>query len=335
LNFSSARDVALEALATFRQQVVSACAKSGDDSTAKQYQSIFVKVVNELRFRYESEKRLRDTALFDAYEDAGSAGSGIHAARESLTVERLILGNDLIGDTQSSVTEEIVFNSPAKAPANTSMDFVLFHEPMEGQDAGGKVAFADIEGLGAVLEGLDLPNPNIEVVKTYNEVSPVLGPFLDTWDALSLKVDKKSVIHKTFESNVILKSPSQSLGGMQLPFVGSDSAADAMSTFFEFSAAEKSRLQELSIRFFPSQRSSRKAFIERFCWARFMEVATFSVESIWERSVPDGNRDVRSRLPTTPCFHCRSISTTRRTAVKLHQLSPSLCRLKNRVVTLL
>ena len=81
LNFSSARDVALEALATFRKLTV-AVAETGDESTTKQYQVIFIKVVNELRFRYESERRLRDTALFDAYDDAGSTGTGVLAAHE-------------------------------------------------------------------------------------------------------------------------------------------------------------------------------------------------------------------------------------------------------------
>ncbi len=73
-----------------------------------------------------------------------------------------------------------------------------------------------------------------------------------------------------------------------------------MSTFFEFAAAEKSRLKEISIRFLPSHRYSRTSYAQRFCWARHMEIASTSNE-IWERGVPDGNRDIRTRLPTLPC----------------------------------
>ena len=301
LNFSSARDIALQALATFRK-LITARVDTNDETTAQRLQPLFLKVVSELRYRYESERRLRDTALFDAYDEAGGTVIGTQAAHESLVVERLILGDVGIGETSSSVTEEIVFNSPVKAPKNTSMDFVLFHEPIEGQDAGGKVAFSAIEGLSAVLVECDLSNSSNDNVAAYDQISSVLCPYLDAWDALFPDVTMSSDVPKIFGTNVNLTSPAHTLRTTGLPFIGSDSAADAMSTFFEFSAAEKSRLQELSIRFFPSQRSSRKAFSERFCWARYMEIATFSVENLWERAVPDGNRDVRSRLPTAPCF---------------------------------
>ena len=74
-----------------------------------------------------------------------------------------------------------------------------------------------------------------------------------------------------------------------------------MSTFFEFAAAEKSRLKELSARFFPSHRFSRMSYAERFCWARYAEADASHADSLWERGLPDGNRDVRSRIPTVPC----------------------------------
>jgi hypothetical protein len=83
---------------------------------------------------------------------------------------------------------------------------------------------------------------------------------------------------------------------------GSESAADAaMSTFFELAAAEKSRMKEISIRHFPGHRSSRIAFSERFGWAKASETLLCSAEMNGERSVNDGNRDIRSRLATHPC----------------------------------
>jgi Beige/BEACH domain/PH domain associated with Beige/BEACH len=304
LTFSSARDIALQAMATFRK-LVAIHSLLANETKADLFRALFLKVVEELRVRYETERRLRDTALFDAYEEAGDSDAARQVAQESLTVERLILGDVGLGDSTSNITEEIVFNDDSgKSPTKSSMDFVLFHEPILGQKPGGKVGYSHIQGLGSALEECHIfATTSLDTSTSFAAVVSALASFLDAYDTIAEDEAVNSELVKVFDTCIesTSSSPSRMHLPKQLPIVGSEAAADAMGTFFEFAAAEKSRLQELSIRFFPSQRSSRKAFSERFCWARGIEIAPFPIENLWERAVPDGNRDVRSRLPTMPC----------------------------------
>lgn len=304
LTFSSARDTALHAMAAFRKCIAKQKG-TGDDASAELCSSLLMKVAEELRVRYESERRLRDTALFDAYEEAGSSHFAREAAQGSLAVERLILGDNGWSESCTS-SEEITFNDAGEAsPIKASDDFVLFHEPSFGnQETSCKLGFSFLQGLGAALEVCKIPSDlNAGSDGSCAKSISILAPFLDAWDATAVEDAKNTELIKLFETNIQLsaESPSNALRPNQLPILGSETAADAMSTFFEFAAAEKSRLQEVSLRFLPGHRASRKAFSERFCWARYDEVAPSGLDCFWERAIPDGNRDVRSRMPTLPC----------------------------------
>ena len=297
LAFSSARNTALNAMACLRRSILSH-KQAGDDGSVQLCSSLLLKVTEELRVRYESERRLRDTALFDAYDEDGSNSSGREAAQESSVIERLLLGADGVGDSN---VEEVSFDSSNKK--KTSDDFVLFHEAPSGDHlGGGKLGFTSLQGLGTSLEEWKMStDPESDRDTALSKVIETLTPFLDAWDAIETRDAADTELVKLFDTKAQLDS-SGSGSRESLPILGSETAADAMSTFFEFAASEKTRLKEVSIRFLPSHRFSRMAFAERFCWARYMEViCSHDAESVWERAVPDGNRDIRSHLATVPC----------------------------------
>ena len=124
LSFASARDVALTAMATLRKTSKQR-RENGDDDGAQLCSGLLCKVVEELGARYESERRLRENALCDAYEDDAKQ----EAAAGSQAVERLILGGDILGSSSAdSGTEEVSFHGDtlSKNSKKVSDDFVLF-----------------------------------------------------------------------------------------------------------------------------------------------------------------------------------------------------------------
>uniref|UniRef100_A0A7S3L431 BEACH domain-containing protein n=1 Tax=Amphora coffeiformis TaxID=265554 RepID=A0A7S3L431_9STRA len=327
LSFYNARDIALGAMAVLRK--AAAGYREGGDTAAERLCNVLLcKVAEELRERYKAEKRLRETTLFDAYEEAGSPPSpnARRAAFESQAVERLLLGGD-VSDVHSTIplespSEEITFASRGEdlteeaEPKETkvqplrrtssSEDFVLFHTPSnEGNSKTSRLGFAQYEGLGAALEAYERSGQDSKGDK----VGAVLGPlskYLDAWDTIATKDSEETELVKLFEGNLSIES-TNSVGSDgsagRSPWVsihGSESAADAMSTYFELAASEKSRLLELSARFLPSARYSRMSYAERYCWARLSEMNEFADLLNWERGMPDGNRDIRSRIPTIP-----------------------------------
>ncbi|KAL7565117.1 hypothetical protein ACA910_005124 [Epithemia clementina (nom. ined.)] len=295
LAFSSARDIALDAMATMRSAMKkfdSTDAASG----AEKCRSLLCKVAEELRQRYKAERRLRETALFDAYED--KKGASEQAGEESIAVERLLLGGDVTAIEADD--EEIKFNSGS----GVSEDFVLFHENKR-EPGSARLGFKHYEGLGAALE--ECMNSD-EAVCESTRVVETLTPYLDSWDQIVKRDAEESELVELFDSDLQLGAGGnlEAKAGNSEPaprvaiVQGSESAADAMSTFFEFAAAEKSRLRELSLRFLPSARYSRISYADRFCWARFTEFLLVDEADVWERGIPDGNRDIRSRIPTVP-----------------------------------
>ena len=146
----------------------------------------------------------------------------------------------------------------------------------------------------------------------------LLTPYLDTWDENAARDAADSELVGLFDVGLTMTGSNLSGGrsssersdsltlSAQLPIFGSETAADAMSTFIEISSGEKSRLNEVISSFMPSHRQSCIAYAERFCWARYMEITMdgteFSMESLLERCVADGNRDIRSRLISMPCM---------------------------------
>lgn len=309
LAFSGARDVALNAMALLRK-ASTRFMDNGNTAAALACRSLICKVAEELRVRYEGERRLRETALFDAYEDDAKRSSQ-DAAEESNVVERLILGGDVLGVDGQDVSEEISFDTGApKRKRRVSDDFVLFHEPGGRGDgeASSRLGYAQYEGLGSTLEECKILLETDSTAGS-DQVVAALSSYLDSWDAAARREDKETEIVDLFGTAMQIKAGDTSSDGTlssdmvkPLPILGSETAADSMSAFFEFAAAEKTRMKEISHRFLPSHRYSRMSFAERFCWARYMELATDTSELLWERGVTDGNRDIRSRLPTVPCY---------------------------------
>jgi hypothetical protein len=301
LTFFNAREIALTAMATCRNFIRERHTVSEDDAAISLCKSLFAKLTEELRVRYQSERRLRDNALFDAYEDDGS-NSAHEAAHGSLAIEKLILGAESIFDKSiNESVEEITFSEAERSPPkkkNEQDDFVLFHEHSPvSQKAKGIIGFKRLQGLGSTLEEwhASFSSECGEDERFYLALHS-LQPYLDACDEVLSQDAKDTEVVKLFDTG------SQSSDGqLQLPMAGSQTAADAMSVFFDFAAAEKSRLKEILLRFLPSHRYSRMSFSERFCWARYTEVTPQTVDQIWERSMPDGNRDVRSRICSTPC----------------------------------
>ena len=269
LGFASARDVALQALVDLRKAI-----QTHDEEPTR---NLLVKIAGELTARYQSERRLRGNALFDAYEDDPTTSQKV--AQGSMAVEKLILGNGGV----FGQTEQVTFDKPEEQD-----DFVLF--PADDEAGEGTLGFDSLRGLSAALDGWKaLQHDTAD--SAYTEAVTALSPFLDIWDT---KEKQKTSTPGTSQQG-------SETGVSPLPVLGSATAADAMSTFFEFAATEKSRQKDVATRFLPAIRSSRVSFSERVCWARFTAIAGDKTKNVWEKAVSDGNRDIRSRLATLPC----------------------------------
>ena len=68
LSFPNARDVALNSLSCLRRASKN-YRNANDTAGVEACTSLFVLIVEEIRVRYEGERRLREKALFDAYDD--------------------------------------------------------------------------------------------------------------------------------------------------------------------------------------------------------------------------------------------------------------------------
>jgi hypothetical protein len=306
LSFYNARDIALGGMAVLREAIRRY--HSGGDSVAEHLCSVLLcKLADELRERYKAEKRLRETTLFDAYEeDAIIPGSSSRqAAAQSHAVEKLLVGEDEFFDA----SQEITFDSNGVGDTGTAApkdDYVLFPDPSNLQDRRpSRLGYTQYEGLGAALDRVrEVSNIDSLEHKVEATIRP-LSKYLDAWDESDKRGDEETELVKLFEGNLSLGENDTAPTGSSnnTPWVSihtSESAADAMSTYFELAASEKSRLADLNARFLPNARQSRLSFAERYCWARLSEMDSFDALLNWERAIPDGNRDIRSRIPTVP-----------------------------------
>ena len=342
LSFPNSRDVALHAMASLRR-AIAYYRRIGEDHSTKMCSSLLCSVAEEIRVRYEGERRRRENALFDAYEEdtvqINDRATRLKAAADALEIENLILGGDIVPMHSEPVQpipkrgeiEEVSFTATEtlspnqKGKADGSEDFVLFHDAQSDGSRGAaeenraRMQWSRYEGLGKALEECskfasvptnaekaDVPDSIVD------DVLGILTPYLDSWDESAAVEAAESELVELFDFSI---EPSLSDGDgldndlgyktnlQQLPILGSETAADSMSTFIEFAAVEKSRLAEFSTSFLPNHRNSIVAYAERFCWARYIEVAKEGgkgMNKLWERGIADGNRDIRSRLVTIP-----------------------------------
>jgi hypothetical protein len=134
LSFPNARDVALNALASLRRASTH-YQNSNDTTGVEACFSLFVIVVEEIRVRYEGERRLHETALFDAYQGCGGTSNYKFEADASRKVERLILGGNLtpkLSKKKNSI-EEIQFDAdgPDANDAETRKTLLCSMVPLE------------------------------------------------------------------------------------------------------------------------------------------------------------------------------------------------------------
>ncbi|KAL3919245.1 MAG: hypothetical protein SGILL_003850 [Bacillariaceae sp.] len=330
LAFANARDIALHAMACLRRALKTYQSKN-DTKGGELCTSLMCMTAEEIRVRYDGERRRRETALFDAYEgqDQEEKQSSQDAAADSQAVENLILGGPILpgadqGQEHAEAVEEVSFEAgegdQENAPASQGDDFVLFHEGLShggGQNPSkAKMEWSQYEGLGNALEkcvssdGKSIDHDSNDLKASSDAVLENLAQFLDAWDHNAAVEAADTELVKLFDIGLnesSSSSDSQAQGkaddAVQPPVQQEfESAADAMTAFIEFAAAEKSRMMEVTSIFLPNHRNSCVAFAERFCWARYMEVMkNGDMNAIWERGVADGNRDVRSRLVSIPC----------------------------------
>eukprot|EP00529_Nitzschia_sp_RCC80_P009051 CAMPEP_0113450404 /NCGR_PEP_ID=MMETSP0014_2-20120614/5812_1 /TAXON_ID=2857 /ORGANISM="Nitzschia sp." /LENGTH=2495 /DNA_ID=CAMNT_0000341741 /DNA_START=29 /DNA_END=7516 /DNA_ORIENTATION=- /assembly_acc=CAM_ASM_000159 len=321
MSFANARDISLHAMATFRRARKSYLDAS-DALGAKLCAKLLCMIIEEIRVRYDGERRRRGSALFDAYEDQHDLGTSASAAADSQVVENLILGGNIIpevaGGNRKSI-EEVSFVADAHAPDRTGDDFVLFDDGLgkslatSQPSSGARMDWSRYEGLGSALEkcsqlaadGGPIDGDKDNPVSSDETVLEVLAVFLDSWDENAAVEAADTEMVKLFDlSNEIEADGSLSEGNAQTVsygMEGSETAAVAMTEFIEMAGQEKARVMDLSSMFLPNHRYSSMAFMERYCWARYMEVSPTDDLCQWERGVADGNRDVRSRLVTMPC----------------------------------
>jgi len=357
LSFVNARDVCLNALAALRRAVLRHQHR-GDNRGVELCCKMLGVIAEEMKVRYEGERRKRDTALFDAYEENPNIKQKAQdAAESSKAVENLMLGGDLLGGGYQGLApaneektrksrlgrgrkredkeeiHEINFDPVddddgpghgdddsseiGKAEKGTD-DFVMFPDAASSDSgqAGSRMGFAQYEGFAVALENCSIISRSFsegeeidskKASANADSVISALAPFLDAYDtAVAVEAAESELVH-LFDANMRIDGEATSLalltGSPQI--AGAESAADAMTSFIECAAVEKSRLTEISASFLPGHRYSRLAYTHRLCWARYIELSDkdddFSMEKFWERGINDGNRDVRSRLITMPC----------------------------------
>ena len=96
--------------------------QSGDDVVALMYRVLLLTVVKEMHVCYESERKKREVAeLFS--NDLPKVSSDVADSQE---VERLLLGNALVGDNNRSSSNDNL--TKEEVPGDVSDDFILFSE---------------------------------------------------------------------------------------------------------------------------------------------------------------------------------------------------------------
>ena len=112
--FSTARDFALLAMLIMRRE-----AARQENNT--KCQELLLKVAEALRVRYESERRLRDNALFDAYEEDCDAATSKNTALQSMAIEKFLVGEgaeEASNDKDKDKDDYILFHCAGQDPTS-------------------------------------------------------------------------------------------------------------------------------------------------------------------------------------------------------------------------
>lgn len=196
LSFANARDVCMNALAALRKAVLRHQHRKDDAGVELCYRMVG-SVAEEMRVRYEGERRKRENALFDAYEENDAkVQKAEDAAESSQIVENMMLGGDLLGGGYQGLTQakdkskskllkkkkskdepqEINFDlTKADGPDTDEPgkdDFVMFPGDSAGADAdggAGKMGYAQYDGFAVALENCSIVSKSIKDNETETE----------------------------------------------------------------------------------------------------------------------------------------------------------------------
>eukprot|EP00978_Attheya_sp_CCMP212_P007094 scaffold16529_cov48-Attheya_sp.AAC.4 len=209
-------------------------------------------------------------------------------------------------------------------------DFILFHDNLPGsksEDSARSMGFSHYKGFYAALEKCRLKHDARDSSKassgpatSQDEGKPemilsILAPYLDFWDESTARDAAESELVELFDESINMTdgrykdtqgfskgyrsafSPSASV---EQSIPGSETAADAMSSFIELSSAEKIRLSDIGSIQLSFQRCTIVAFSEKYCWSQFVEIDNRLEDGhLFERGIGDG-KHVRGRMISIP-----------------------------------
>ena len=328
LAFPHARDVCLSALSLFRKSIEH---HEGNDEAfvALMYRDLFVTVVKEMLVRYESERKKREVAELFSYD---TTTASIEAAN-SHEVERLLLGNSLVGEVNQKANNDSlqnIENSLVEGSKSTDVsdDFILF--PEGGQSSGKNsttIGWNGYKGFGVALEKC-IQLSSVDEDES-NAIILILTPYLDTWDEKQLIENEESELVELFDTNASISN--QNSGNADLEKMGAATAADSMTSFIgkwhtlfgvilfirysspdlifllnyfllELASSENSRISEIQTYLLLFKRYNCLSYSESLCWKSFLEIFDKKEDGkdYFERCMADAGRDYGGRLLTVP-----------------------------------
>lgn len=208
LAFPHARDLCLSALSILRKSI-EFHEHSGDAFVGTMYRDLFVNIVEEMRVRYDSERKKREVAELFSFDAQSSSPEAVN----SHEVQRLLMGNSFVDNEDNNQNT----SGSEQKSADISDDFIVF--PENGQnDKPTAMGWNGYKGFGSALEKCaqlnDVKDDNSERAIT------ILSSYLDTWDEKQLLEDEESELVELFDT--------ASVGVEQ---EGMTTAADSMTSF--------------------------------------------------------------------------------------------------------
>jgi hypothetical protein len=309
LSFHSARDICMHSLSSLNNAITFHRSTS-DQVSELCYRKLLLKIVEEMRIRYASEKKRQEMAIIQAYmqraPNESSKGSDALAV-EREAVNSSVVENLLLGDWEASKAES----------AGSQEDFVLFtSNPSESFDSSahssGENVFgwSSYKGFGAALES------SIDALKNNNDsgsesllaasdtVLTLLSSFIAKWNEFQAHDEAESELVEMFDENTTIYDSSEKRGSNNaLETVTSEAAADAMSYYIEFASTENNRIQEVQASHMLSRRYGCVSFTEKLCWKLYFEIfsgLSGELSTLFENCMADGGRDYGSRLVSVP-----------------------------------
>ena len=301
LAFPHARDLCLSALSILRTSI-EFHEINGDAFVGTMYRDLFVNVVEEMRVRYDNERKKREVAELFSFDAQSSSPEAIN----SHEVQRLLMGNSFVENEDNDQNP----SGSEQKPVDISDDFIVF--PDNGQnDKPTAMGWNGYKGFGSALEKCAELNDGKD--DNSQKAITILSSYLDTWDEKQLLEDEESELVELFDT--------ASVGVEQ---EGMTTAADSMTSFIgefsscirfvktlvnltcvhcpELASSESNRMTEIKTFLLPFKRYNCFSFSDVMCWKSFLQFVSEKDKgiSIFERCVVDAGRDYGGRLLSVP-----------------------------------